>query len=139
MDEGSIRLYIENPTRGRTDGQEVSESTQEFPVGVIVNTKTANYTIIKAALRCDAGFRTTGTTQITFTGETAARWQIADDDNYASEDFAQQADYDYSLNIEESIGDTNHVVWLRISAVSDEPAQVDTSVRIRVYGNTVPA
>ena len=137
--DGAIRLYIDNPTKGGTDGQEVSESSQEFPLGVIVNTKTDNYVVVKAALRCDSGFRTVGSTEIIFEGDTSARWQIADDDNYVNEEIAGLADYGYSLVIDNIIGDTNHIIWLKISATDTEPAKVDTSVKVHVYGNTVPA
>lgn len=139
MENGAIRLYIENPMAGGTNGKEISESTQEFPLNVVVNTGEANHTIVKAALRCDTGYRTTGPTEITFSGATAARWQIADDDNFANEEMAELATFSDHLEIEDTIGDTNHIVWLKISATASEEAQVDTSVKIHLYGNAVPA
>lgn len=139
MDEGAVRLYADNPTKNGTDGRDISESTQEFPLSVIVNTKSANHTIVKAALRCDLGFRTTGSTEIEFAGNTATKWQIADDDNFVDEEMAEYATYHESLSIDDVIGDKNHIVWLKVSSGVDEEAQVDTSVKIRIHGNTVPA
>lgn len=139
MEVKLLRLYIDNPTKNDTDGTEASENTQAYPVTAIVNTRVANHIIIKAALRCDAGYKTTGVTQISFTGLTAARWEIADDDSYADEEQAELATFDEVLNISESIGDRNHIIWLKVSATADESAQVDTSVSINVYGRTVPA
>lgn len=139
MNEGQIKLYTNNPTRGRTDGTLVSESSQLYPVGVIVNTNEANYTIVKAALRCDTGFRSTGDTEIAFEGRTGAMWQAADDDGYISSENAEQATFTNPLIIDKTIGDTNHLIWLKVSSDGEEEAQVDTSVSIHVHGNAVPA
>lgn len=140
LSEGMIRMYSDNPTRGLTDGVEISESTQEFPLSVIVNTKEANHTIVKAALRCDSGFRTTGNTEISISGLNAGKWTVADDDHYLSEENADQlATFTSGLTISDSIGDTNHIVWFKVSTDGEEPAQVDTTVKIHVYGNTVPS
>ena len=138
-EEGKIELIIDNPTSGGADGRVASESTQEYPVNVIVDTREANHTIVKAALRCNSGFKTTGNTVVTFTGGTAARWQIADDDSYLDVEAAEEADYADSLILNSSIGDTNHLIWLKVSTDGAESAVVDTSVRINVYGRTVPA
>lgn len=134
-----LRLYINNPTRNGYDGQEASENSYDYPVTTIVNTREANHTLVKAALRCDAGWKTTGVTQISFTGATAARWEIADDDQYADAEQAELATYSDVLNLSSSIGDKNHIIWLKVSATATESAQVDTSVQINVYGRLVPA
>lgn len=134
-----LRLYINNPTKNAQNGQEASENSRDYPVTAIVNTREANHTLVKAALRCDPGYKTTGITQISFTGVTAERWQIADDDNYADEEQAELATYSNVLNLSSSIGDRNHIIWLKVSATATESAQVDTSVQINVYGRLVPA
>lgn len=136
--EGVLELIIGNPTGNSRDGQVVSQSTQAYPVNVIVNTGEANHTIVKAALRCSEGYQTTGTTILTFTGGTAARWQAAVDDSYLDEEAAEEADFTDSLEIENVIGDKNWIIWLKVSTTGNESSVVDTSVKINLYGRTVP-
>lgn len=139
MDEGTLELIMNNPTRGGTDGQIVSESTQQFPINVIVNTKYANHTIVKMALRCTAGHKTTGVTLLSFSGATAAMWEVAPDDYYIDEAAAEEATYTESLQITDVIGDTNYVIWFKVSTDGTEDAMVDTSVVVDVYSHVVPA
>lgn len=138
MDEGTIELIMNNPTAGGTNGQVVSESTQQFPINVIVNTKYANYTIVKMALRCTEGHQTTGITLVSFSGATAAMWKVAPDDSYVDEIEAEAATYDDYIQITDVIGDTNKIIWFKVSTDGTEDAMVDTSVVVNVYGHVVP-
>jgi hypothetical protein len=138
MDEGTIELIMNNPTAGGTNGQVVSESTQQFPINVIVNTKYANFTIVKMALRCTEGHQTTGTTLVSFSGATASMWGVAPDDSYVDEAAAEEATFTESLQISSVIGDTNHIIWFKVSTDGTEDAMVDTSVVVNVYGHVVP-
>jgi len=139
MAEGTIELIMNNPTAGSQDGQIVSERSQQFPVTAIVNTQTANFTILKMALRCSPGFQTVGTTLLSFSGATAAMWQVAPDDWYVDENAAEAATYTDTIQIDDVIGDTNYIIWFKVSTDGTEGAVVDTSVVVNLYGNTVPA
>ena len=138
MTEGKIELILDNPTRDKKDGSIASESTQDYPVNVIVNTKTANHTIFKVALRCTEGYRSTGIVNISAVGDMQARWGFAIDDYYPDEEAAESATYSRSLDISSTIKDTNFIIWAKVTTDGEEVAQVDTSVRLAVYGNVVP-
>lgn len=138
MDEGTLELIMTNPTKGGTDGQVVSESTQQFPISVIVNTKYANHTIVKMALRCTSGHQTTGVTLLSFSGATASMWAVAPDDDYIDEEAAEEATYVDAMQITDVIGDTNYILWFKVSTDGEEDAMVDTSVVVNVYGHVVP-
>ena len=139
MEEGAIELIMNNPTAGRTDGQIVSRSTQRFPIHAIVNTKYANHTIVKMALRCTEGHESTGVTLVSFSGATAGMWGVAPDDSYVDERAAEEAAYLDVIQINDVIGDTNYIIWFKVSTTGEESAMVDTSVVVHVYGHVVPA
>ena len=135
--EGTIELLIDNPTAGGTDGTPVSQSTQSYPVNVIINAADSNYSIVKAALRCTTGFESSGDVQISFSGGTTRFWGVADDDSYVDAEAAAYATYNSTLTIQ-NIGDTNHVIWFKVSTDGTESSVVDTSVKINLYGRVLP-
>ena len=75
---GHLRLITNNPTQGGKDGTVTPIPTTTIPINAIVNTGTANHTLVKVALRCDVGYMTTGEWEVSFVGTTAARWSVAD-------------------------------------------------------------
>ena len=135
---GHLRLIINNPTQGGKDGTVTPIPTTTIPVNVIVNTGTANHTLVKVALRCDVGYMTTGAWGVSFVGTTAARWSVADGALYPTEELAEAATYTPSLALSNVIGSTNRVLWLKASTDGAEGNAVDTSVSLRVWGRTVP-
>lgn len=135
--EGTIELLIDNPTAGGTDGTPVSQSTQSYPVNVIINAAESNYAIIKAALRCTSGFKSSGDVQISFSGGTTRFWGVAADDSYVDAEAAAYATYSSTLTLQD-IGDTNHVIWFKVSTDGTESSVVDTSVKINLYGRVLP-
>lgn len=136
--EGKLELIIGHPTGGDTDGQVASQSTQQYPLNVIVDTGTTNYTIVKAALRCTEGYRTTGPWEVSLIGNTVRMWGVADDGDYADEEAAAEADFQQVLTGSDTITDRNHTIWFKAMTDGTEEAMVDTSVSVRVYGRTVP-
>ena len=138
MKQGVLELIKGNPSAGERDGEVVSETTQRFPINVIVNAMTSNHTIVKLAVRCTEGYRTTGTSLISFSGATAKMWQVAPDDSYVDEEAAEAAVYEDVLQISDSVGDTNHIIWIKVSTDGTEDVMVDTSVVVNVYGRVIP-
>ena len=56
-----ISLYMNNPTKGGTDGTAVSENmSQTSPVSVVLNATENEVKAVKAALRCAEGYKTSG-------------------------------------------------------------------------------
>ena len=134
-----LKLIIGNPTQNGTDGQIADLTGQPYPINVIVNTAIANSTLQKIAIRCDDGYETVGNWEISFIGDTAARWEVADGAAYPTEESAQYAQFTSTLTNNATVTNRNHVVWLRASTDGTEPAQVDTSVQVRIYGRCVPS
>jgi hypothetical protein len=139
MPEGQLKLVVNDPTQNATDGTLASQVLQTYPVNVIINTGEANHKLFKAAIRCDSGMQTVGPWEITFVGDTATKWSIADGVAYSTEADAEYATYNASLTSSTVVTDKNHVVWLKAETDGTETAQVDTSVQVRVWGRVVPA
>lgn len=136
---GHLRLITNNPTQGSTDGAVTPIPTATIPINAIVNTGTANHSLVKVALRCDDGYMTTGVWEVSFVGTTAARWSVADGALYPTEELAEAATYTPSLTLSNVIKNTNRVLWLKASTDGVEGNVVDTSVSLRVWGRTVPS
>ena len=128
-----INLYTGNPTAGGTDGTAVSAGdTETSPVSVTLNATKAETAIVKCALRCDTGYKTSGDTKITFTGTSSTKWQIAADNSYADATAAAAATFATSLTIPTAIDATNTVVWLKALSSADESPANDTGTDLQV-------
>lgn len=136
---GHLRLITNNPTQGGKDGTVTQIPTTTIPINAIVNTGTANHSLVKVALRCDEGYMTTGDWEVSFVGTTANRWAIADGALYPTEELAETATYADSLTLSDVIRNTNRVLWLKASTDGVEGNVVDTSVSLRIWGRTVPS
>ena len=136
---GHLRLITNNPTQGGTDGTVTPIPAATIPINAIVNTGTANHSLVKVALRCDEGYMTTGDWEVSFIGTTANNWSVADGAFYPTEELAETATYTDSLTLSDVIRNTNRVLWLKASTDGVESNVVDTSVSLRVWGRTVPS
>lgn len=133
-----IHLYMNNPTAGGTDGIQVSEGTEDNPIVVGPLNATANEESapIKLAVRCEEGYKTSGTVIIQPVGATADKWALAPDDNGQP---GTWLDYGAALTITDEIGSTNYIFWAKAKATSDESPKNDTSVDIQVQAMIVAA
>ena len=100
---GHLRLITNNPTQGGKDGTVTPIPTTTIPINAIVNTGTANHSLVKVALRCDVGYMTTGAREVSFVGTTAARWSVADGALYPTEELAEAATYTPSLTLSNAV------------------------------------
>lgn len=119
-----LKIYKNNPTESGTDGTAVSQDgAQTSPVTVTLDATQSETETVKLALRCDAGYTTTGNTVISFTGTTAAKWSVCatEDGTYAS-----------SLTISDAIGATNKIFYVKATSASTEMPTNDTSVSIQL-------
>ena len=133
MANAYINLYTGNPTAGGTDGTAVSiGDTEASPVSVTLNATNSETAIVKCALRCESGYKTSGNTVITFTGTSAAKWQIAADASYADATAAAAATFATSLTIPTAIDTTNTIVWLKALSSADESPANDTGADLQV-------
>ena len=126
-----INLYTNNPTAGGTDGTVVSlDGAQTSPISVTLDKTKAESKAIKCAIRCDAGYKTSGDVTISLSGTTASKWKLAKDSNYADAAAAlTSAAWADSIAVS-GVGTTNTVFWAKASASTDENPSKDTSVSI---------
>lgn len=137
MAEGKLNLIIDNPTDEWTDGKPAADSTQAYPVNMVINTSTASHALYKAALRCASGYKTSDEWELSFAGPSAGAWRIADGPVYANAQDAEDAEYKESLASSETIGETNHVIWLKAMTNGETENTVDVSTVLRLRGKCV--
>lgn len=135
---GHLRLITNNPMQGGNNGTVTPIPTTTIPINAIVNVGLANHVLVKCALRCDAGYATTGEVELSFVGDTKTKWSIADGAMFPTMESAEMATYTPTLSLDSVINDRNHVIWLKASTDGNEPNMVDTTVSLRVWGRTVP-
>ena len=125
-----IHLYKNNPTAGGVDGSPVSEGTELDPI----TTKGLNPVIneesmpIKAALRCEAGYNTSGDVTVTPIGASASKWAL-------SLDGITWGLYGTVLTINSVVGVVNTIIYAKAKAVSGELPTNDVSVVLQIAGN----
>ena len=132
-----VNIYTNNPTAGGTDGTLVSQGTLNSPISANLDASNNESQIIKCAIRCETGYQTAGSTTLSFSGTTAAKWSICADDNYANETAAAAGSYNSFLTITGTINATNTIFWVKASSSSDESLGVDTSVQINAVGKVM--
>ena len=133
MANAYINLYTGTVTAGGTDGTAVSTGdTETSPVSVTLNATNAETAIVKCALRCDTGYKTSGDTKLSFTGTSSTKWQVASDNNYADATAAAAATFATSLTISTAIDATNTIVWLKALSSADESPANDTTTDLQV-------
>lgn len=131
-----IHVYMNNPTADGTDGVLVSEGTEQNPitVGPLNATENEESAPIKLALRCDAGYKTSGTVTIKPVGETADKWALAPDDGGVP---GTWTDWGGQLEIADEIGSANYIFWIKARATSDEGPKNDATVDLQVQAMIV--
>lgn len=140
MAQAYIHIYINNPTSAGSDGTQVSEDgTQTSPLSVTLDASKGESKIVKCAIRCTTGYKTSGSTVLTFTGTTKAKWSICPDASYADATAAAAGTYSDTLTITDSIADKNVVFWVKAISSTDESPAKDTSVTLMTTATIVAA
>ncbi len=123
----SLHVYMNNPTAGNTDGQQVSEGDGSNPitVGPLNSSNGEESAPVKLALRCDSNEITNGAIVITPTGTTANLWSL-------SLDGASWVDYGGAVTIDDIIDDTNYIFYAKAKATIGEAATNDTTVVLEI-------
>lgn len=78
---------------------------------------------VELTIKTDSGFKTFGTTTISFTGTTKAKWMISK---------TQSGSYTNSLEIADEITSTGTTFYVKAKATDDEAPSNDTSVDIAI-------
>lgn len=129
-----IHVYKDNPTAGGVDGTLVSEGTGAAPitVGPLNATINEESAAQKLAIRCDAGYVTTGNTTITPNGASATKWAL-------SLDGSSWGVYGAALTISSVINATNTIFYAKAKATTDEVNPVNDSLVDLVVNATIAA
>lgn len=121
-----IHLYKDNPTASGTNGTLVSEGNGLSPVSVTLNaTSNEESSPITLALRCEAGYETSGNTTITPTGTTASKWAL-------SLDGTTWENYGSTLTISSVISSVNKLFYAKANSDSSETPVNDSSVNFQI-------
>ena len=128
----NIHVYKDTVTLGAKDGTQVSEGTglQPISIGLLNATNNEESVSTTLALRCDAGFKTTGDTVITPIGTTANKWAL-------SLDGITFGSYGAGLTISTTVDENNILFYIKAKATSDETPVNDTSVDIQVSAQII--
>lgn len=134
-----IHVYKGTVTQGGIDGTKVSEGTETAPVSVTLNaTNNEVSSPIKLALRCEAGYQTTGAVDVSLVDDgsgNASKWKIIlvdGTDTTPSQTQTDNAIYGGAISIADVIGTGNYIIWAIAKATNDEDPQNDESVDIQV-------
>lgn len=134
-----LRLYMNNPTVGLTDGTEISAGDETLPINLTLDANQSESKAAKVAVRCDAGYLIEGDTKISFEGTNAAKWQVAPDDSYSDADTAlTMAVWGSTLTLS-AVAATNIVFWVKATSTAGEDPQNDRTVDIVAEGLVVAA
>lgn len=126
-----IQLYKGSVTPGLKDGIPVSIGTGESPIDPGLLNATANQQTepFELAIRCMDGFETVGEVVILPTGTTYDKWRFAKNEFGAPGSFST---YGEALVLNETIGDTNTIIWCQVRATDNEYAMIDDTVQINI-------
>lgn len=107
------------------DGQQISEGNGSNPlvIGPLNASDNQVSEPVELTVKTEAGFKTFGTTTISFTGATNAKWSIA---------ATREGNYTNSLEISEEITTAGKTFYVKAKATDDEAPSNDTSVDIAV-------
>lgn len=131
-----IHLFMNNPTAGATDGTEISSNDNTLPLTLILDASQSETKVAKCAVRCDSGFEVESDTAIYFEGTNAAKWQVAEDDNFTSETALSNAFWENSIALSD-VDSANSVFWVKASSATTENPQNDRTVKLVAEGLVV--
>lgn len=140
-----LKIYSGNVTAGAQNGTEISsEHTLTNPITALLDSSKAESAVIKCAVRCDTGYKTSGATIIKFmywdgsayqeTGGAMSKFKVALDNGYTEANVNSNVTWADSVTIQDDIEDENVLFWIKISSVQDEPPSKDNSIALTAKG-----
>ena len=132
-----LHIYYGNPTANSTDGTEASSGTELSPISVTLDASQSEAKAVKCAVRCDTGYYIEGNTTITKIGTNAAKWKVAEDNNYTdAADALANATWLDTIALA-NVDSYNVIFWVKAMSDSTESPQNDTSVDLQAEGLVV--
>lgn len=129
-----IRLFMNNPTAGTTDGTEISGGDETLPLAFTLNAANSEVGVAKCAVRCDANYSLQGGANVYAVGDNSAKWTFAEDDNFADSDTALNFGLWQSQITLDNVADANVIFWVKATSTTDEQPKNDTTVDIEAAG-----
>lgn len=131
MANSYINVYKNNPTAGGTDGTAVSTGgAYTDPITVSLDASQSESKKVKLAIRCEAGYETSGNTVIADNGDINDRWKLC---------LTENGTYADSITISSTISDKNVIFWAQASSANTESPSTDRSVSLQVTTTIVTA
>lgn len=119
-----IGIYKSNPTEGGTDGTAVSAAGNfSSPISFTLDASQSEVAVQKLAIRCNSGYKTSGTTTISDNNDTADRLKLS---------FSENSGWADTLTINESISSINKVFYIKATSSSSELPTLDRSASLKV-------
>ena len=132
-----LHIYFGNVTAGMRDGTEASSGTELSPISVTLDASQSEAKAVKCAVRCDTGYYIEGNTTITKIGTNAAKWKVAEDNNYTdAADALANATWLDTIALA-NVDSYNVIFWVKAMSDSTESPQNDTSVDLQAEGLVV--
>ena len=126
-----LKLYQGNPTAGGTDGTEISEGgtfTAPIQATLVTDEEHGASSTIKCAARCVTGYQTDGTVELKFRKLEGTSYS-----DYSGDDYQISSDgetWASSLTFPNSIGATNTIFYVKLSAAAASAPANDRSVSL---------
>lgn len=128
-----LHIYMNNPTKGSTDGTEASSGTELAPISVLLDAGKSEEKAVKCAVRCESGFCIDGELAIKFVGDHADKWKVATDNDYTTDTVLTAADWKDEIALS-GVGTVNVIFWVKAMSSTDEQSRSDVSVDIQAEG-----
>lgn len=123
MANALINIYAGNPTEGLTDGTILSsDQSYSSPLSLTLDAAIGETKIVKLAIRCQTGFATEGVTTISDFNDINERWKLC---------LTEDGEYADSIQIIDSIGDTNVIFYAKATSYTTEGPQRDRTTKFR--------
>ena len=128
-------IYTNSPTANAQDGTKISsDGSGTLPLTATLDATQSETVVIKCAIRCDDGYKIESDTTISFSGTTADKWQVAEDNDYTNATIAaNMCDWQSEITLS-SVTSVNKVFWVKVSSSGESPSN-DNSVTIDALGS----
>lgn len=127
-----LKIYGDSPTADGTDGTAISESgtlTNPITATLTVTEEDAATAVVKCALRCDSGYQTSGSFDLTLV-DAETKSEYTGEDLTISKAADLDGTWSSSLTFDDSIGATNTLFYVKFHADAGTLPTTNTSVQL---------
>lgn len=141
MANAYLNVYMNNPTADGTDGTQVStDGANTSPISATLDASKEENAVIKCALRCESGYKTSADgVALSFDGTTATKWLVAYSASNTGDTAPSDSAFASTATIPVQIEQKNVIFWVKATSSKDENPANDTSVKLKVSAKIVAA